>query len=640
MKTVIYIFATALLLVLILIKNFFDTRKESYRAALIIAIVSLIFHFYVYSTLGDSTTISLFVSSVRSASATLKLFGGYTLISDPDFLKVFNQNAPYAMLLYYVLHILAFAMTLSALVLTIGKRYIYNVYKSLLLLRSSDNYYVFYKYNDRTADLVDKLLKMRKNDRVVILDDKIYEHIENAFNDLVWERHCIILSEDINEKTISSLFVDTKYENSNIKLIIVNDDIDENYQFAKSVFDKISTYKKHNSISLNILSDDYYDFKNMQGDNCFDYVRSFNDKDMLARVLVKEYPPCNYVEFENCRAKNGESFNCLIIGFGERGQRVFKRLLTYGQFVNCKFNCDIIDEELDNVCAEFESEFDFLLDKNISKKYKYITSNIKIERHNFSARGKKFYEYINTRLRKLDYIVVSTSSSKTNNEIVKNLLYMRKKLGDVRFDVFDCLEDRIYAYKMGDERKEIKVYDHILDDKIDRLGKLTNYIYGKEMDSHGIESLDVHDDNIKFDINAEWKKCNPHNKNSSISAAEFYETILTVIGKNNATKDYKSIIKHVNGLSNKVKDDLGKLEHNRWSIFELIEGWRYVEYDKTVDGKDKDKKLHSCLIPYEELPKLDKKVERLTGKKQVYSENDKKNVVTALLIAELMETSK
>ena len=95
-------------------------------------------------------------------------------------------------------------------------------------------------------------------------------------------------------------------------------------------------------------------------------------------MLVKEYPPCNYVEFENCKAKDNESFNCLIIGFGELGQKILKRLFAYGQFVNCKFNCDIIDENYDNVCAEFESEFDFVLDDSISKNYSFITDNVNI----------------------------------------------------------------------------------------------------------------------------------------------------------------------------------------------------------------------------------------------------------------------
>ena len=284
---------------------------------------------------------------------------------------------------------------------------------------------------------------------------------------------------------------------------------------------------------MTIISDDQIDLSKLQENNGFDYVRSFNKKDIIARSLVKEYSPCNYVEFEDCKAKDNESFNCLIIGFGELGQKILKRLFVYGQFVNCKFNCDIIDENYDNVCAEFESEFDFVLDDAISKNYSFITNNVNIKHSSINARSKVFYEYITENAKNIDYIIVSTSSNKTNNEIVKNLLYLKNKLENTDYDIFDCLDDRIYAYQSGLERKEINIFDFILDDSIDEAGKLINYAYSLEKPDD-ISDVDIIDS--QGIINTKWndKKCSAYAKNSSISAAEFYQTILRVIRKEKA----------------------------------------------------------------------------------------------------------
>lgn len=602
-----------------------------------IAIIGLLIYSYAYYCLGDKDVGSLSISLIKSVSATFKMFAGYSLLSDADLQKVYTQHSILITFIYYLIHILAFTVTISTIILATCKKYVNKLYKFLKLLNPSGDIYVFYKYNEFTKKLLNQLSKKENNNTAIIMDNDRLNHIEDVFNDLVWDKSYLIINESTEcGSELYKILTNNNYKSNNLKLFALNDDIYDNYHFANDIFNIIHN-GSHNHITLTTFSDDQIDFSKLQEDNGFDYIRSFNKKDIIARSLVREYPPCNYVNFNKCKAMDGESFNCLLIGFGELGQKILKRLFVYGQFVNCKFNCSIIDEDFDNVCAEFESEFDFVLDNTIAKNYKFITDNVNIDYSNsINARSKDFYDYISKNIKELDYIVVSTSSSKTNNEIVKNLLHLKKKFIDADFDVFDCLEDRIYAYQSGNIRNDVNILDYILDDSIDALGKLINYAYSFSNSDDIAQINDIN--NVKVEIDEKWSKSNAYGKNSSISSAEFYKTILKVIGKENS-RDYKSINSYIANLSNEQKECLGKLEHNRWSAFMLTEGYRYMDYNSKIGRKDNERKLHACLIPYEALSDLDVKEEKITGENPNNKEKDIKNVMMAIRIAELLNNN-
>lgn len=52
---------------------------------------------------------------------------------------------------------------------------------------------------------------------------------------------------------------------------------------------------------------------------------------------------------------------------------------------------------------------------------------------------------------------------------------------------------------------------------------------------------------------------------------------------------------------------LAKNTHDTWAAQRLADGWRYGEQ------RDDAKKLHPCLIPYEELPEEEKEYDRKTA---------------------------
>lgn len=78
-------------------------------------------------------------------------------------------------------------------------------------------------------------------------------------------------------------------------------------------------------------------------------------------------------------------------------------------------------------------------------------------------------------------------------------------------------------------------------------------------------------------------------------------------------------------------EEMARWEHRRWNAFMRSTGWRKAslhdmeEYIHDGCGRHQNylARLHPCLVPYDELPEIDKAVQRLLGKKRDFQENDR-----------------
>ena len=105
---------------------------------------------------------------------------------------------------------------------------------------------------------------------------------------------------------------------------------------------------------------------------------------LAARTLVRHYPPCDHISFdENGRAT--EDFEVLIIGFGQMGQSVLRQIVMNGQFEGSRFRAAV-----------------FAPDCNSTKGY-FVKSNPQllqaydISFHPFDARSEALYDYLDAR---------------------------------------------------------------------------------------------------------------------------------------------------------------------------------------------------------------------------------------------------
>ena len=85
-----------------------------------------------------------------------------------------------------------------------------------------------------------------------------------------------------------------------------------------------------------------------------------------------------------------------------------------------------------------------------------------------------------------------------------------------------------------------------------------------------------------------------------------------------------------------ILESLARWEHNRWNAFERATGWRKAslhdmeEYVRDGCGRHQHylARLHPCLVSYDELPEIDKAVQRLLGKKRDFQANDRAMIRT------------
>ena len=168
MRTILFIIISFALATLLLVNNFFDKKNKRYIMSLFIGIIGLLIYSYAYYILGNKDLGSLIISIIKSVSATLKMFAGYSLLSDVELQKVFTQDSLIISIIYYLIHILALTITISTIILATCKRYVYKINKIIKLLRPSGDIYIFYKYNETTKELLTQLSKKCDKNTIII----------------------------------------------------------------------------------------------------------------------------------------------------------------------------------------------------------------------------------------------------------------------------------------------------------------------------------------------------------------------------------------------------------------------------------------------------------------------------------------
>lgn len=622
MELLFFIF-TLVFLVIIISNQFFKKSTKTYIMFAAILGVGLAMYGHAYFVLGGKDLLSIVTSIIRTIRAALLMFGGRDSFSDVKDVELFKT--PVSITVFWLVHLLAQMTTIVVILVNFGRTLLLHLSNFIYSIFIKKEYAIFYKLNKTSNKLIGRIQNSGER-RIIILDKDSGDEkkLTEVFEKIVLSKKCILLGENIKNRIIQNVFKDAHQGKCIVKLYIVNDDCEDNKNFLSKVNECLKNCGYNKNIYVTILVDDNVNLSDIEKDNNFEYIRQFDFNEIFARIIVKEYPPCKYINFKNCKAQN--SFHSLNMGFGWLGQKIFKRQFVYGQFIYGKFCADIFDPDYDNISAKFESDFDFYFDAKINPKYNYLNKNIKINIHNSSSKGSEYFKYIKKNMSKLNQVAIATGSGKINSEMVNLVLDLRHKYNG-NCDIFDIRDDKIYVYEAGCfERKTIEVYDYIIDDSIDLAGKMINYAYALK-NPDDIFDIDANDERIDM----KWRECSAYGKNSSISAAEFYRTILKIAGKNIS----EDVAYYINNLPKSQKDILGELEHNRWSAYLLTEGYRVMPYDENNGkSKDEEKMLHACLIPWEDLDELNNKIEKKTGESPRYKEKDLKNILMYVRIAE------
>lgn len=355
----------------------------------------------------------------------------------------------------------------------------------------------------------------------------------------------------------------------------------------------------------------------------YGFVTVFQEADLVSRLLIQKYPPCNTLNFDENGAAT-ENFEALIVGFGHLGQSVLRSLVMNGQFVGSTFRCTVFDPQCNALSGLLMSTC------------RTMMSHYNISLQPYDARSDQMFSFLSANADTLKYIVVSTNDVRLNRSIAADILRFLHRTNH-HIPVYQCscqgivcscdasgLPDTETIYSPGLLRY----------DRIDRLAMGINQTYQQSTAKTPLQN---------------WMACDYFSRMSSRASADFFPAVLRAAGTTP-----KAVLTEPWHPEGQLLENLGKMEHLRWNAFHFCMGYNPMTEEEYTQrcawyledirngrpprriGKNTAAQTHACLISWEELDALSERENAVTGGNVDYKLMDIRNV---LAIADILRAS-
>jgi len=315
---------------------------------------------------------------------------------------------------------------------------------------------------------------------------------------------------------------------------------------------------------------------------------------LVSRKLIEQFHPVDFIGIDSKEAAATTDFNALIIGFGQIGTHVLRKLIEQGQFVGSTFKATVIDR----LIPVQEGRFDHL--------YPGVKANYDVQFVEAEVGHRAFYETIRGLIDQTKYIVIALGQDELNIQTALEILEINSKNEKKLFiqledeshwkETLKKYESQIRIFGASDEVFSEK---NILQRDVEMSGRLVHQVY-----------------NILYNCDDSFDKVSRHEQLSNISAAEHLYAKVRLLGYKNLNEfssKFENNDAYVASLSKSQELNLSVGEHLRWNAFHFIHGWTTLPMDEipgnTQEEKYKNRKntalrLHSCLISWEDLVRL------------------------------------
>ena len=348
-------------------------------------------------------------------------------------------------------------------------------------------------------------------------------------------------------------------------------------------------------------------------------VTVMDEAEMAARLLIRHVPPFRALSF-NKEGLSAQGLHCLIVGFGRVGQAVLQQVTMNGQFEGGQFRAAVFAPD----CTDASG---FLYAQSMGMMNRYD-----ISLHDCDARSRAMYDYLSKNVESINYIAVCTGSARLNLEIAEDLQrYFSRRGRDLPIAL--CSHGGVQLLQQGMAARSWSLYgtDILCNDNLDRKARLLNHIYCKKK---GTEE-------------GNWAACSYFNRMSSRAATDFSPAFLHM-----ANLTAEDVARDGWKPEGKLLENMARTEHLRWCAFHYAMGFakmdrtthlqrvrtRMEEIRLTGDSKyhmtrDMERRLHACLVSWEELPALDAAENAVTGGSVDNRQKDRDNI---LILDELL----
>ncbi len=320
-------------------------------------------------------------------------------------------------------------------------------------------------------------------------------------------------------------------------------------------------------------------------------VKYINLVDLCANAFLERYKPVDYMKFNSDTCEALEDFNMAIVGFNPVTMGTMFKVYTQARFEKSHFNLDIYDIVASAKCRDF------------TKRYWGFCKDAKVSFIDI-AKCSEVKNALKKNLSKYKLLIVDFDDDEMNSEILKELQesIFEQNLTEITVASFirnptsELLDsDRYPSLLIFGQNETIYNLDAIVYENYIKSGKLVNDYYNS-----------TKSDPLKV---KNWLGMTNFEKGSNISVADFNYTFVKLIGRDIFSK-FKSSDEFKKWLHSDSKkcEVLSRTEHLRWNAYLYSNGWDVLPLEGEVMAQNKDeaRKLHTCLVDFDDLDAVSK----------------------------------
>lgn len=416
-------------------------------------------------------------------------------------------------------------------------------------------------------------------------------------------------------------------------LLFTGNDI-TNIEIATSIASVIDQETRTNELSVysHIVNRESYEllatatFENLD-------LKPFNLYDNAAQTLFLKYPLGLHVD----TVKTENAVKLAIIGFDQVGKSILYRALNLGFFYNSvPIEITVFDNDIENKKEEFLKAYP-IFDQNFDGYWKVNFQ----EEHLFYKEKTFLYTEV---------VFCKSNTEKSFSDAMKLMKNNTSYIIDNKINIYLFAEMHQKISNMIDKDNSsfknlftfgdfetLCSYDVIINEDLDLMAEHShdryNDLHGypnpwddlntflKESNRMQVEHLFIKLYTISRLLTQHTEKNNY--ENTKKEARKKWFNLGSEIMLWDEIKGAKEIIQI---LSLDDLDRLAQVEHKRWNAFHLLNGWKTLVIDKECIEKiekDKERKLHPCLVGWDELDKVSK------NHKHNYKSDDVETVIRA-----------
>ncbi|AEF82402.1 hypothetical protein [Leadbettera azotonutricia] len=439
-------------------------------------------------------------------------------------------------------------------------------------------------------------------------------------------------------------------------LIAISEDDVENLEIARTITEHLKTLSDsaHDKLRFsarimytNIERVEHFKFSEGAGGR----IQFFNPHEITARTFLFDNPiakfiPPERIDTEKALLIGGFDFLHVFIGFGKINREFLKQSIAANQILGMDYHALVIDKDIKDSQSSFMNQCGGIFagreERDSGKYFPAPQEEYRIEFMECSALSKEMYDTVISRVKDADAssVIVSLGDVQLSAETA---MEFRQRCYE------DGITEGIHIFVRADEHSPIVAVDVLNGDakiKIEPFGfedaiLALDHIEDRYMDilakhiSANYAGTGIMEQPEKMEelINLKWCKITNFDRESNFSAALSIRIKLNMMGFDlvydkpeiqDASEEFRRVYgfeqakklreaeemeRDAEGkIANTIRNNLARLEHQRWNAFHLAKGWMPMPKDRVTAAARKDAltKQHACITTFEGLDELTK----------------------------------